>query len=132
MSAAVMQQALEALQNNVSALQAAARVLFDGPASGSPVEQCMAAISALKAELAPPKVIMINGVAVPEPMRVEPSSKQPYWLVDVTLTGGWSEEAWDGTSTELGWLVNGLCHATRKAAIAHAEALLSFSSSEAA
>ena len=73
-----------------------------------------------------PRTITINGREVPEPMRSAPAIGSRYYLVDTSSRQLFGIENWDGDAIEQIWLSRGLCHSTKEAAIAHAEALLSF------
>ena len=73
-----------------------------------------------------PKVININGIEVPEPMRETPKDDVSFWLADPTNQTGVCEFKWHPCSTHKGWLEAGLCHPTKEAATIHANALLSF------
>ena len=73
-----------------------------------------------------PKVININGIEVPEPMRETPKDDVSFWLADPTNQTGVCEFKWHPCSTHKGWLEAGLCHLTKEAATIHANALLSF------
>lgn len=79
-----------------------------------------------------PRTITINGIEVPEPLRVAPEEGSDYFTVNM--------EDGDADSWRLEWrsggldsrrLNAGLCHATREAAEIHARALLSFTTQEA-
>ena len=73
-----------------------------------------------------PKVISINGIEVPEPMREEPEFNTEYWVADPVETGGETACMWHNMEAEKRWLSLGLCHLTEEAAAIHAKALLSF------
>lgn len=70
--------------------------------------------------------ISINGVEVPEPLRVAPAYGTTVWMVSLP---SWSAHTWLGNSNDQAWLRTGLLHATEEAARAHAEALLKCSAS---
>jgi hypothetical protein len=72
-----------------------------------------------------PRTILINGLEVPEPMRVEPDVGTVCWLADMAGMEAGAFE-WDGDEGDLEWLNLGLVHATEEAAQIHADALLSF------
>ena len=74
-----------------------------------------------------PKVININGIEVPKPMRETPKDDVSFWLADPTNQTGVCEFKWHPCSTHKGWLEAGLCHPTKEAATIHANALRSFS-----
>lgn len=73
-----------------------------------------------------PRTISINGVEVPEPLRVAPEEGTTVWLVILPTQ---SNHRWSGNANDLAWLGYGLLHATEEAARAHAEALLKCSAS---
>ena len=77
-----------------------------------------------------PRTITINGREVPEPMRQAPELMSPYFLTDCRCEGKCKAHIWRGDSIDTMWLSRGLCHSTEEAAIAHAEALLSFTESK--
>lgn len=77
-----------------------------------------------------PRTININGHEVPEPLR-EIGSRVAVWLVALT-----SQDKVMLADTDYEWvrrivIERGIAHATKEAAIAHAEALLSFTTTEA-
>jgi len=72
---------------------------------------------------AEPRLIVVNGVNVPEPVRESLTDEQTYWLADPTLHYVKSG-LWTATTTELHWLSLGLVHLTREAAQAHIDAML--------
>lgn len=74
----------------------------------------------------PKRTININGYEVPEPEREPLSPNEEYWIaaLDSSIllaTGVWTNHRVDNQA-----LKRGLLHKTREAAIAHAQALLSF------
>lgn len=73
-----------------------------------------------------PRTITINGREVPEPMRSAPEEGQFYFMPSTIASDFFCEEEWHGSRRDMRWLSCGLCHSTKEAAIAHAEALLSF------
>jgi hypothetical protein len=80
-----------------------------------------------------PRTININGYEVPKPLRDAPIKNSKYWIASITdadgsdsILNGSLEIRWDGDSSDLLWLKNGLCHSTKEAAELHSEALLSF------
>lgn len=73
-----------------------------------------------------PRTITINGREVPEPMREAPDIGKEYYIAatgneDMFVVGPWEGDRYDCMR-----LSRGLCHSTKEVAIAHAEALLSF------
>lgn len=73
-----------------------------------------------------PRTITINGIEVPEPMRVAPSRESRYFAVSIGTTSTVSGFIWECDDADVQYLQRGLVHATREAAEAHARALLSF------
>jgi len=71
------------------------------------------------------KTININGHEVPEPMQVKPDIGAKYWYVDIDELRQWT--TWQDDEYDNNRFKNGVCHATKEAAIAHAKALFSFS-----
>ena len=72
---------------------------------------------------AEPKYIVVNGVNVPEPVRLELEDAQLYWLAS-TSDGRPRQYRWDSTFGERCWLSLGLIHLTKEAAQAHIDAML--------
>ena len=70
-----------------------------------------------------PKYIVVNGVNVPEPVRLELEDAQLYWLAS-TSDGRPRQYRWDSTFGERCWLSLGLIHLTREAAQTHIDAML--------
>ena len=80
-----------------------------------------------------PRTININGHEVPEPMRVAPAVEDSYYVPDINDPASPSLGfLWGDTLFDRYRLDSRLCHATREAAEAHARALLSFTTTEAA
>jgi len=73
-----------------------------------------------------PKTININGIEVPEPERKALEDETKYFVPN--LDGGFRsvEYRWNNDSTDYRLLSLGLVHKTKEAAIAHTDALLSF------
>ena len=88
------------------------------------------AIKYLGADMYPlrikPKVININGIEVPEPMREEPKDGTPFWIIDIVYSENVRRSEWEASFMQKKWLKAGLCHLTKEAAELHANALLSF------
>jgi hypothetical protein len=77
-----------------------------------------------------PTTIDINGHEVPEPLRTRPNNGESYWLASPTYALLATEWVWvSGHPDEMHFL-HGLCHATEEAALAHAEAIISFTKLE--
>lgn len=73
-----------------------------------------------------PKVILINGFEVPEPVREPLKHETVYFTPSITRVNGADCHTWDGGKYDNSWLSRGLIHLTKEAATLHAEALLSF------
>ena len=73
-----------------------------------------------------PRVIVINGIEVPEPMREKPEEGTYYWHPLITSSSASCRNMWSNDDWHLVRFENGLCHFTREAAELHAKALLSF------
>jgi len=73
-----------------------------------------------------PKVIIINGIEVPEPMRIVPPVGTPYFCISSIDTDIAIPTKWMDTDGDRRVLSRGICHLTEAAAVKHAEALLSF------
>ncbi len=71
-----------------------------------------------------PKVILINGHEVPEPVRVQLNDGEVYWTI--SIVGGSTSSLWQGDVIDFGCLENGFIHLTREAAEKHFNALKSF------
>jgi len=69
------------------------------------------------------KTILINGIEVPEPLRVAPSKGTQIWYVGVELA---NHSTWEGYPHQYNNLQNGGIHLTKEAAELHAKALRSF------
>ena len=77
-----------------------------------------------------PKTININGHEVPEPLREVPEYGTDYFFpyfgyIDRYSSSNWRSN-WQGNLIDFDRLKIGFVHLTAKAAIAHAEALMSF------
>lgn len=73
------------------------------------------------------KMMVINGLEVPEPMRVEPKKHASYFVPDIDYSEMFYEESWDGHPEDIVRFKHGLVHSNPANAILHAKALLSFS-----
>jgi hypothetical protein len=78
-----------------------------------------------------PRVIAINGIEVPEPLREKPEIGVTYWYPCITYRGvldGYrsGNTSWDDDTYDNQMLDAGLIHLTKEAAELHAKALLSF------
>ena len=71
-----------------------------------------------------PKTIKVNGFDVPEPMREAPADYTQYFSADTTELDYYYENSWVATPLETRWLLRGLLHSTKEAAVAHAKAML--------
>lgn len=81
-----------------------------------------------------PRTININGHEVPEPLRVAPDKPGgvEYYVPWFSANGSTARFIWNDILSDHWMLSRGLCHTTRVAAEAHARALLSFTTQEAA
>ncbi len=73
-----------------------------------------------------PRAITINGRKVPEPMREAPKVGEKVYLASIDVGFKFNSITWEGDGIDRRLLSRGLVHSTEEAAIAHAEALLSF------
>jgi hypothetical protein len=73
-----------------------------------------------------PKVIIINGIGVPLPMRVAPPAGTMIYYVDTANLDLWNCWRSVGSTAEQQMIDNGICHLSKEACLKHAEALLSF------
>ncbi|PJK01481.1 hypothetical protein CO615_04175 [Lysobacteraceae bacterium NML75-0749] len=73
-----------------------------------------------------PRTININGHEVPEPIREPPKYNSPYYMPEFKYPELYERFFWEGDHTDMHRLKSGLMHLTKDAAIAHARALLSF------
>ncbi len=71
-----------------------------------------------------PRTVRIGERDVPEPMRVAPAMGSTYYIVDYSYAEHNAYHHWHNDEYDNIMLQSGLCHATEKAAIAHAEALI--------
>lgn len=73
-----------------------------------------------------PETIAINGIEVPEPVRVAPPDGTKYWFVVLSDIG----HLWQGRDSDLLRLKQARCHLTQEAAEQHARALILASGGE--
>jgi hypothetical protein len=73
-----------------------------------------------------PRVIVINGIEVPEPLREKPEVGAEYYTVSLDDETGYSKKRCHNDRLDDLWLKSGLIHITSEAAKLHAKALLSF------
>lgn len=73
-----------------------------------------------------PRLILINGHEVPEPLRVAPPVGAQVYIVNLADMRGTDPLYWAGDGFDMRCLSRGIVHLTREAAQAHARALLSF------
>lgn len=66
----------------------------------------------------------INGYEYPEPVREPLEQEQEYWEVDLTCVGLALHYRWANTSMDRAMLKRGVIHLTRRAAEAHARAII--------
>lgn len=72
------------------------------------------------------RTIAVNGIEIPEPVRVPLNDGDNYFLPDIFGCDRVYEipNQWNGTDAELGWLARGMIHLTHAAARQHAIAML--------
>ena len=73
-----------------------------------------------------PRTININGHEVPEPVRGPLKDGEDYYFPDLFEAEMSISTYWNGDNSDYRLLKHGLIHITKDAAVAHAEALLSF------
>jgi hypothetical protein len=71
-----------------------------------------------------PKMMLVNGFEVPEPMHVKPDVGVKFYIPNLDNDCFFSGSSWDGYNIDNTWLSRGLIHTTEEAAIAHAKAML--------
>lgn len=76
-----------------------------------------------------PRTIQINGIEVPEPLRLALPPGTVHWMAVISIAGQKALKVDSGEKWFQCWLERGLLHATEEAAIKHAEALLACSAS---
>ena len=67
-----------------------------------------------------PRTITVNGIEVPDPLRVEPKLHDTYWFV---CASGVCKDSWNEYPTDKNIFNNGAIHLTQEAAQAHYDAL---------
>lgn len=77
-----------------------------------------------------PETITINGHEVPAPVREPLKPHQTYWVAGPDRECIAERFKWTDDPIENHWFKRGLIHLSEEAAIAHAEALLSFTRSD--
>ena len=73
-----------------------------------------------------PRTITINGYEVPEPVREPLDVGDHYWTFSPFTSTGVYRSTWHNFDVDRCAMINGFIHLTEEAALAHAEALLSF------
>ena len=76
---------------------------------------------------AQPGTILVNGIAVPEPMRKMPEYDSRYWYPLPSTLNGVGGDRWNNDAFDTERLRRGICHSTESAAIQHAHALIATS-----
>ena len=71
-----------------------------------------------------PRTIKVNGFDVPEPMREAPKKGTEYFVAHLGASHMHGRATWNDDGIDLCYLQRGICHATKEAAIAHANAML--------
>lgn len=69
------------------------------------------------------KTITINGIEVPEPMRVSPAYGSEYWVANPCF-GSADRNTWTCKAFDIRLLLRGICHSTESAAEQHRRALI--------
>jgi len=77
-----------------------------------------------------PETLLINNIEVPYPVREPLKPHQNYWVAGPDRECIAERFKWADDPIENHWFKRGLIHSTEEAAIAHAEALLSFTRSD--
>ncbi len=77
-----------------------------------------------------PRTLTINGVEIVPPMYKPPAMGAVYYIADIGTADFYNNTSWYNDSVDKQWVSRGLIHATKEAAIAHAKALLSFTTTE--
>ena len=77
-----------------------------------------------------PKVILINGLEVPEPRRTPLEAGDTYWTLSFSFHESVVEVNWVGDKSDYTALKNGFIHLTNEAAQKHFDALKSFTAVE--
>lgn len=72
-----------------------------------------------------PRLININGFMVQEPVRNTLAKGTKYYVPNLTNEDYWCVYQWRNDESDNRWLIRGLAHLTKEAAISHAQALLS-------
>ncbi|MGL5669088.1 MAG: hypothetical protein ACRDD9_23545 [Shewanella sp.] len=103
-------------------------------AQASPVKQAkpetIEAVEVARKIVGAQNVVVIGGHEVPAPMSCEPALKQVYYVPGDFSHRNHFASTWDGDKIDFERLRNGMCHATKEAAIAHAKALIAVSKGE--
>jgi hypothetical protein len=73
-----------------------------------------------------PKTITINGIEVPEPLKIKPVNIINYFVPSVYSHKLFDSFSWSGDQVDDRLFERGIVHLTKEAAIKHAEALISF------
>ena len=70
------------------------------------------------------KTIKVNGFDVPAPMSEAPEDEAKIFFPSISHDDFYDETYWQGAACDKLWLVRGVLHSTKSAAIAHAKAML--------
>jgi hypothetical protein len=73
-----------------------------------------------------PRTITINGIEVPEPLRVAPPSGTIYYVAMPCNANSYVDWTWFDDRSDIAALAQGMAHATRDAAEIHGNALNGF------
>ncbi|HEY8037959.1 MAG TPA: hypothetical protein VIF37_20490 [Methylobacter sp.] len=69
----------------------------------------------------------INGIEVPEPITDYPAYGDTFYIADITCDESEiGARIFEERSSQMGWVLNRIAHASRDAALIHRKALLSF------
>lgn len=77
-----------------------------------------------------PKMILVNGFEVSEPMREAVDYGKSVFVSAPSESSLYSQKTWQDTGYHYKLLHRGLCHSTKEAAIAHAKAMLGIDPNE--
>lgn len=77
-----------------------------------------------------PKMILVNGFEVPEPMSEEINKGEWYYAASVLSSRFYEKLCWSGDSTDYNCLSRGIIHLNKDAAISHAKAMLGIDPNE--
>jgi hypothetical protein len=76
-----------------------------------------------------PRIITINGMEVPEPVREPLEDEQEYWTINLDGSGPESH-IWKNDRLDYQWLDSGLIHLTEENAVRHIDAIINANKGE--